>query len=161
MVGVLPLMGVHLLRTISALIDNTQANRYHFIQETPREITMLRAQKYDTVLRLAATNPEDTSSIIHRLVFIKRCVCEIHSPEHSCVCHLIGKWLRVVNARNSPDGTMNYQVVAGTKCFYVRKEEFWTSGQYDTLWVWERYNEGGIQKILEKFIRDAAIPPSS
>lgn len=122
---------------------------------------MLQAQKHHTVLRLVSTNPEDTSSIIHRLVFIKRCVCEIHSPEHSCVCHLIGKWLRVVGARNSPDGTMNYQVVVGTKCYYVRKEEFWTTDQYKTLWVWEPYNRGDVQKILEKFTRDGAIPSSS
>ncbi len=122
---------------------------------------MLQAQKYHTALRLAATNPEDTSLIIHRLVFIKRCVCEVHSPEHSCVCHLIGKWLRVVAARNSPDGTMNYQVVARTKCFYLRKEEFWTTDQYKTLLIWEHHNEGDVRKILEKFIQNAAIPSSS
>ncbi|MCR4330302.1 MAG: hypothetical protein NUV49_00205 [Patescibacteria group bacterium] len=121
---------------------------------------MLQAQKYRTTLRLVSTHPEDISSIIHHFVFIKRCVCEIHSPEQSCVCHLIGKWLRVVGTGKSRDGTMNYQVVIGTKCFYIRREEFWTPGQYDTLWVWQYCNEGDVQKILEKFIRVAAVPPT-
>ena len=122
---------------------------------------MLQARKQHTELRLAAKNPEDTSSVLHHSVFIKRCVCAVHSPAHSCVCHLIGKWLQVIDTRRSSDGTMNYRVVTQTRLFYVRKEEFWTHDQYNTLWALAHFNKGSTQKILEKFIHNAAIPPSS
>ncbi|MEK7555735.1 MAG: hypothetical protein AAB523_00435 [Patescibacteria group bacterium] len=121
---------------------------------------MLQAQKHHIVLRLVSTNPEDTPSIVDQSVFIKRCVCAIHSPAHNCVCHLIGKWLRVIDTRRSSDGTMNYRIVTKTKLFYVQREEFWTHRQYNTLWEWGRYNRGCVQKILEKFFQRASVPPS-